>query len=213
MKKEEWIKSYKNINKLPHWAVSLEPSELVLDFLKLLRDKKILKGTILEAGCGNGRDSIYLAKQGYNIVGIDVAPEVIKLAQKNKKRLLKDECLKDNVNFKVADVENLSFPDEYFVGVYSMAVLHSTNLQKSLKEIARVLKKGGFGVVHLYQKTLFLKTQRLEEICSPEKVKSILKKLPFKILDFTSDVTRNKIDYDDKIPHKHFAIIVQLEKI
>lgn len=213
MKKEEWIESYKNIHKPPHWAVSLKPSKLVLEFLKFLRDKKNLKGAILEVGCGNGRDSIYLAKQGYYVVGIDIAPEAIKLAQKNKERLLKDKCLATNVNFEVADVKNLPFPNEHFVGVYSLAVLHSTKLQKSLTEIARVLKRGGVSIIHLQQKTLFLKSKILKKICSPEKVKSILKKLPFKILNFISDITTNKIDYDGKNPHKHFVIIIQLEKI
>lgn len=212
MEKEEWVESYKNIKKPPHWAVSLEPSKLVLEFLKVLQEKN-LKGVILEVGCGNGRDSIYLAKQGYYVVGIDLAPEAIKLAQKNKERLLEDENLAANLDFQVADVEKLSFPEEHFEGVYSIGVLHSTNLQKSLKEITRVLKKGGLAIIHVYQKTLFLRPQRLKKICSPEKVKSILKKLPFKILNFTSDIAGNRIDYDDKEPHKHFAIVIQLEKI
>lgn len=212
MKKEDWIESYKNIEKPPHWAVSSEPSKLVLEFLKVLQEKNF-KGNILEIGCGNGRDSIYLTKQGYKVMGIDITPEAIKLAQRNKERLLGDKNLADNLNFQVADVEKLSFSDERFAGVYSIGVLHNTNLQKSLKEIARILKKGGVGVIHLYQKTLFLRPQRLEEICPPEKIKSILKKLPFKILSFTSDITTNKIDCDDENPHKHSAIVVQLERV
>ena len=212
MGKEEWLESYKDIKKPPHWAVSSEPSKLVLDFLKVLQEKN-LKGPILEIGCGNGRDSIYLVKQGCDVIGVDITPEAIKLAQENKERLLKDKNLADNLNFQVADVEKLSFPDEHFAGVYSIGVLHSTNLQKSLKEIVRVLKKGGVGVIHLYQKTLFLKPQRLEKICSPEKVRTILKKLPFKILNFISDVTTDRIDYDEKELHKHFAMIIQLERV
>jgi ubiquinone/menaquinone biosynthesis C-methylase UbiE len=211
MKKEEWIRSYKDI-KPPHWAVLSEPSKSVLEFLKVLQEKN-LKGTVLEVGCGNGRDSIYLARQGYEVVGVDIAPEAIKLSQKNKERLLKDKDLAGNLNCEVADVENLPFPNEHFTGVYSIGVLHNTNLQKSLKEVARVLKKGGLAIIHLYQKTLFLKPQRLEKIYSPKKAKSILKKLPFKILNFTSDITTNKIDYDDKTSHKHFAMVMQLEKL
>lgn len=212
MRKEEWIESYKDTKKPPHWAVLSEPSKLVLEFLKVLQEKN-LEGVILEVGCGNGRDSIYLVKQDYEVVGVDLTQEAIKLAQENKERLLKDKCLAGNLNFKVANVENLPFPEEHFEGVYSIGVLHSSNLQKSLKEIARVLKNGGIALLHLYQKTLFLKPQRLEKICSSEGVKTILKKLPFKILNFASDITTNKIDYEDKNPHKHFALIIQLEKI
>ncbi|MEM4711403.1 MAG: methyltransferase domain-containing protein, partial [Candidatus Woesearchaeota archaeon] len=43
-----------------------------------------LKGKILDAGCGNGRLSIPIAKLGYEIIGIDISDELIKQANKNK---------------------------------------------------------------------------------------------------------------------------------
>ena len=213
-KEEKWIKSYENIKSPPHWAVSLKPSTILFSFLRIFKKEKLIKERILEVGCGNGRDSIYLAKQGCKVVGIDISPKAVVFAKKNKENLLKNKLLKINLNFKIANVEKLPFPDEYFGGIYSVGVLHSTNLRKSLKEISRVLKKDGVGVIHLWGKTLFLKTKRTEKLCSSQKVKSILKKLPFKILKFSSQVTKKKIDYgsENKNPHKHFAIIMFIKK-
>jgi SAM-dependent methyltransferase len=41
------------------------------------------KGKALDIGCGNGRNSVYLAKQGFDVVGIDISDEVIKWAQES----------------------------------------------------------------------------------------------------------------------------------
>lgn len=41
------------------------------------------KGKALDIGCGNGRNSLYLAKQGFDAVGIDISDEAIKWAQES----------------------------------------------------------------------------------------------------------------------------------
>ena len=41
------------------------------------------KGRALDIGCGNGRNSLYLAKQGFDVIGIDISDEVIKWAQES----------------------------------------------------------------------------------------------------------------------------------
>ncbi len=208
--KEKWRKSYTNIKNPPHWAVCLEPSMLLTrDFTRLLNKEKIRKGKILDIGCGNGRDSIFLAKKGYSVIGIDITPKAIILAKKNKNKV-------KNLKFIVADAEKLPFKDESFDGVYSIGVFHCTNLNKSLKEAVRVLKEGGVGgIVHLWEKTLMVKTNKMKILASAPKIKSILRKLPVKIISFDNKITTNKIDYDEgeKNAHKHYAIIFSFKKI
>ncbi len=60
-----------------------------------------------------------------------------------------------------------------------------------------------------------VKTGKVEVDSSASKVKSILQKLPIKILNFKNNITTNKIDYDkeEKSPHKHYAIIFSFRKI
>jgi len=44
------------------------------------------RGTVLDLGCGSGNHSLYLARQGYTVVGVDFSPKAISLA-KEKARL------------------------------------------------------------------------------------------------------------------------------
>ena len=205
MTKERWIKSYSRKKAPPHWALSLAPSKLAGNFLCVIK-----KGKILEIGCGNGRDSLFFARHGFDATGIDLSAEAIKLARENSKKVK----ISGKILFKVADAEKLPFPARAFDGVYSIGVLHSTNLNKSLPEITRVMKPGGTALLHLWQKTYFLKTKKTEVLCSPAKLKSVLKQLPFKIIMFRDSVSTGKTDYEDgvKNAHRHFAIIVKLKK-
>lgn len=213
---KKWKKQWKEYKKkLPHWAVDAEPSKLARSLLKLLKKHEIKKGKILEIGCGNGRDSLFFACSGFNITGIDVAPEAISLCNKKRADSVKKQItIKSKIKFLVADAENLPFEDKSFVAAYSIAVLHSTDLEKSLKELARVIKKNGLALIHVYEKTIFLPSNKIKKIFSPEKIKNILAKLPFHILEFKSGVTTKKIDYDEELgEHKHFSIIMSLRRL
>jgi SAM-dependent methyltransferase len=60
---------------------------------------------VLDAGCGPGRHSFALAKRGINVVGVDLSPDFIALAQANAGDLL--------VEFYVEDVRALAFENEF----------------------------------------------------------------------------------------------------
>jgi len=209
---KKWWRDYKK--KFPHWAVSFEPSKLATDFIKLFRKYRITKGKVLEIGCGNGRDSFFFALQEFNVTGIDIAPEALYLCNQRRADFVKKRKIKKSqIQFLLANTENLPFRDESFIGGYSIGVLHSTNLRKSLKELARVIKQNGLVMIHLYEKTIFLPSKKIERYYSAREIKSILAQLPFRVLKFKSNITRRKHDYDEKIgSHKHFSIILSLRK-
>ena len=77
------------------------------EFLSKLKGKKIL-----DAGAGTGRDMIYFKEEGYNVTGIDLADEMIKVAKKKAK-----------VTIKKMDMKKLEFKDESFNGVWCCATL------------------------------------------------------------------------------------------
>ena len=93
---------------------------------------------ILDVGCGAGFFSILLAKEGYQVIGIDLTPDMIKNA-----RLLADEE-KVSCEFQVMDAENPEFPDETFDVVISRNLTWTLpHVQHAYQEWIRVLKKGG----------------------------------------------------------------------
>ena len=68
---------------------------------------------ILEAGCGLGAWVIFLGERGYDIVGIDHDPNVIKRVK----------SWKPSLNVQYGDVTSLPFGDESFGAVISLGVV------------------------------------------------------------------------------------------
>lgn len=93
----------------------------------------------LEAGCGNGLVTKYLAKKyGGSVTGIDIDPKQIELARKEAEGM-------QNIRYLEADTTSLPFKDRKFDIVLSFGVLHHIeNWLDALKEIKRVLKPGGY---------------------------------------------------------------------
>ncbi|MCT7562536.1 class I SAM-dependent methyltransferase [Aliarcobacter butzleri] len=99
----------------------------LVDILDVKKDEKIL-----DLGCGEGTLAIKIQNQGANVIGIDLSEEMV-LKAKEK-----------GIEAFVMSVTDLKFQNESFDKVFSNAVLHWVkDLDKSAKEIARVLKKNG----------------------------------------------------------------------
>jgi len=112
---------------------------------------QLLKGrfddcrTILDAGCGNGRNITYFLQNGFKVYGIDQSEHAVELA----KRLSADLCPDHSPdNFKLAPVEGLPFDDGQFDLVICSAVLHFANdaehFDNMVGSLWRVLKPGGY---------------------------------------------------------------------
>src|SRR5438105_6552117 len=102
---------------------------------------------VLEIGCGLGTDGAQFAKAGADYTGVDLTEAAIELARKR----FEISGLKGQ--FRVADAENMDFPDESFDVVYSHGVLHHTpDTARAVREIHRVLKTGGRAIVMLYHR-------------------------------------------------------------
>ncbi|MFX1521630.1 MAG: methyltransferase domain-containing protein [Promethearchaeota archaeon] len=98
---------------------------------------------LLDAGCGGGVLSRLvapnLAPGGY-ITGIDIFPEIIKLASEYARR----ENLTSLIRFEMGDAENLSYTDGYFDGAFAARLLlHVNNPQEVVRELTRVVRPGG----------------------------------------------------------------------
>ncbi|MCH8945301.1 MAG: class I SAM-dependent methyltransferase [Nanoarchaeota archaeon] len=107
-----------------------------------------LKGkSILEIGCGTGVVSCLFAKNDAEVTAIDITRQGIDITNKNAK------AQKVRINAIQQDAENLEFLDEAFDYVFSWGVLHhSKDTLKAFKQVARVLKKDGEGLIMVYNK-------------------------------------------------------------
>lgn len=113
-------------------------------FDQLLRGRIRPGMSVLDAGCGSGRNLIYLLREGYDVFGVDAdaraIAEVRRLAS-----ILAPQIPADN--FRAESVEAMSFPDEFADVVLSSAVLHfardDDQFQAMLRGSWRMLKPAG----------------------------------------------------------------------
>jgi tellurite methyltransferase len=113
-------------------------------FDQLLKGRFVPGMRVLDAGCGTGRNLVYLLRSGYEVFGVDESGEAVaqtrRLAAALAPHLPAD-------NFRVEAVERMSFADAGFDVVLSSAVLHFARDEEQwgsmVKEMWRVLKPGG----------------------------------------------------------------------
>lgn len=113
-------------------------------FDQLLKGRLTPQMRVLDAGCGGGRNLIYFFREGYDVCCVDRSGESIArvraLASTLAPQLPAD-------NFRVEQVERMSFADASFDVVISSAVLHfardEEQWQGMVGEMWRVLKEGG----------------------------------------------------------------------
>lgn len=102
----------------------------------------------LDAGCGNGRGSLFMASNGAReIHSLDISPLNIASTQRNAELFSVSNIIKP----KVSSLEKIPFEDETFDFVWcNGVVMHTHNPDACVKELSRVLKKGGKAWIYVY---------------------------------------------------------------
>jgi ubiquinone/menaquinone biosynthesis C-methylase UbiE len=138
-----WEQYYSSLKQLPRRLKTPVPFLAeALPFFKQLKVKRVL-----DLGCGAGRNSIYLAKKRFDVVGIDVSKSALKHANKwaEKERL-------PNATFTLGTMTNIPIDDCYFDAVVSISVIHHgvrKDIMETINEIHRILKKKGVFIANI----------------------------------------------------------------
>jgi SAM-dependent methyltransferase len=94
-------------------------------------------GRVLDAGCGAGEKSIYLAKQGLKVTAIDFSEEMIRLAKERA----------PGIDFLVKDITEPLHIEGVYDGVFAQAVLlhiPKAEVRRVIKNITSSLKQKGY---------------------------------------------------------------------
>lgn len=116
-----------------------EPASLVKSFLQ---SNQVQNKTVLDAGCGEGKNSAALSKAGAKVVAIDCSP----LAIKNAKR----QWPNDKIEWLVADISTEQFETNFDI-VVCYGLFHCLEDYKEISGLVRTLKSitspGGYHIV------------------------------------------------------------------
>lgn len=110
------------------WA-SLVPSPIVEETLSKYFAGKDIK--ILDCGCGEGRDALYLLQKGHDLCGVDISPEAIRYCR---------ERTREPERFFTADICRDRLENRYDF-IYSVATLHMLVEQNDRRAYYRFIKE------------------------------------------------------------------------
>ena len=97
---------------------------------------KSLKGKILDAGCGTGRNFQYYNSEA-KVVGVDISEKMLEIA---KERAAKSKA---SIEIRTMDLKSMSFKDDsfdYIMASFVLCVMPEEYERRALKELARVAK-------------------------------------------------------------------------
>lgn len=154
-----WEEYYSSLDELPERLK--KPVPFVVESLSLFECGDVRN--VLDLGCGAGRHCIFLAKEGFNTVGIDFSKSSLKMA----KEWVKKEKIR-NVDFVCGTMTHLPFTRDFFDAVVSVSVIHhaiKSEITKAVREIHRVLRKKGLFLANLasVEDHRFGKGEKIEE--------------------------------------------------
>ena len=138
-----WEEYYSVLRHLPDWL--RKPVPFIVEALFLFR--KCGAHQFLDLGCGVGRNTIYLAKQGFSVIGIDISKNALKKA----KSWSEIEGI-TNVTVLCASMTHLPFISRAFDAIISVSVIHHAvkkAIEKAIEEVHEVLKDNGLFLANL----------------------------------------------------------------
>jgi len=105
---------------------------------------------VLDVGCGRGEFLLHAAQEGVFTCGLDYAREAVLISKRTVAEV--DSSYRKNIlGVQQADARHLPYPSRIFDRVFLLDIvehLYPEELHEMLVEVHRVLRKGGFAVVH-----------------------------------------------------------------
>ena len=137
-----------------------------VDFVEFFEKYINPRANVLDLGCGQGRDAIFIARMGHRVVGVDVSSTGI--------TQMLDEANRENIDVHgvVADIVEYEPAEEYDVIVLDR-VLHMLKEDDDrwnvLEKASRATKSGGFILIadtpkHLKQIRSFFESHSVDWI-------------------------------------------------
>lgn len=163
---EQAVREWRRLTIDPYHRLEFDTT---MRFLKKYLPKR---GLILDAGGGPGRYTIELSKSGYDLVLLDLTPELLKIAKRQIKKTKVQHKVKQILQGSIDDLS--IFKDKTFDVIICLggALSHLVNRrqrEKATDELIRVAKKNAIIFVSVIGRLAVLET---ELVRFPEEIKN-----------------------------------------
>lgn len=91
---------------------------------------------IIDLGCGSGWTSSFYARAGYEVVGVDIAPDAVRAAKKHFKDI-------QNLSFVSKDYDEIKYKGNFDAAIFFDSLHHAESEVAALSAAYRALKPGG----------------------------------------------------------------------
>jgi ubiquinone/menaquinone biosynthesis C-methylase UbiE len=99
--------------------------------------------TIVEVGCGNGYLSLELARDGHEVIGIDLSPDSIEVAERSSAAYPHPPGF-GSLRYVCTDVNTWQTPETHFdCVIFNRTLHHLSALPQTMAKVKRLLKQGG----------------------------------------------------------------------
>ena len=126
-----------------HLATELVHKPLDRHLLNRFAEETRGRGLVADLGCGPGQVARYLQEQGVTVIGIDLSPEMVRVAA----------GLHPGIEFRTGDMNQLDLPGGSLAGIvvfYSIVHFRPAELGAVFQEARRVLMPGGWALISFH---------------------------------------------------------------
>jgi ubiquinone/menaquinone biosynthesis C-methylase UbiE len=182
-----------------------------VEFENILKSEIKKDYKVLDLCCGDGIYSIFPLKCGSRLYGVDISEVAIEIASERVKFL----GYSNNCEFRVCDVHQLPFENNYFDLVMCVGSLSYVDLSKFMNEISRVLKQDGKMILlDSYDHNILFKINRFFQVITGRRSFSTFSKIPDKktIYSISKKFSNLEVLYFDRFLWVSFFLKLFLPK-
>lgn len=147
---------YKSFWRDPHFT-KLYMGNICNHFIKKLKKYCCSDSKILDLGCGAGYLALEFAREGFDVMGIDISSSCIEIAQKTLDKTSKDARF-GKLEYHVGSVDDLISFNKFDAVICSGVLHHLTSLSESVDKISACLNKSGVLLCYEPQHEYWTKT-------------------------------------------------------
>ncbi len=198
---EKYNKIYSSFNV----SEEIKPSQI----LNLIWKNFLTNSSVLDLGCGQGGDSLFLAKNGFPVTAIDSSSVAI-----NQIKDKKDELKLNNLELVCGDIKNFDIKKDKYQVIICRNVLNFLNKEEALRILNGLqdnIQKGGYIIIEVFTKNdpSFISDNKFSSYFDEQELLNLL--AGYKLLYYLENIILDPGHPSFPNPHRHGVarIIVQ----